>query len=78
MSQIFSRSANSISRVSIIGGGLLVGLLLGLVYELGMSPWVTRQNVAREQPIEFRHEQLGVEKRIVSVRRCVPAATDAS
>ena len=57
MSQIFSRSANTISRVSIVGGVLLIGLLLGLVYELGMSPWVTRQNVAREQPIQFSHER---------------------
>src|SRR5689334_17482455 len=57
MSQIFSRSANTISRVSIVGAVLLIGLLLGLVYELGMSPWVTRQNVAREQPIQFSHER---------------------
>jgi hypothetical protein len=57
MSQIFSRSANTISRVSIVGGVLLIGLLLGLVYELGVSPWVTRQNVAREQPIQFSHER---------------------
>jgi hypothetical protein len=57
MSQIFSRSANSISRVSIVGAVVLIGLLLGLVYELGMSPWVTRQYVAREQPIQFSHER---------------------
>jgi hypothetical protein len=57
MSQIFSRSANTISRVSIIGGVLLVGLLLGLLYELGNSAWVTRQRVAREQPIQFSHER---------------------
>ena len=57
MSQIFSRSANTISRVSIGGAVLLIGLLLGLVYELGTSPWVTRQNVAREQPIQFSHER---------------------
>jgi hypothetical protein len=57
MSQIFSRSANSISRVSILGAVLLIGLLLGLVYELGTSPWVTRQYAAREQPIQFSHER---------------------
>ena len=57
MSQIFSRSANTISRVSIGGAVLLIGLLLGLVYELGTSHWVTRQNVAREQPIQFSHER---------------------
>jgi hypothetical protein len=32
-------------------------VLLGLVYELGTSPWVTRQYVAREQPIQFSHER---------------------
>ncbi len=57
MSQIFPRSANSLSRVSIVGAVLLIGLLLGLVYELGASPWVTRQYVAREQPIQFSHER---------------------
>ena len=57
MSQIFSKGANTISRVSIVGGVLLVGLLLGLLYELSMSPWVTMQNVAREQPIQFSHER---------------------
>jgi len=57
MSQIFPRSANTLSRVSIVGAVLLIGLLLGLVYELGASPWVTRQYVAREQPIQFSHER---------------------
>lgn len=57
MSQIFPKSANSISRVSVVGAVLLVGLLLGLVYELGNSPWVTRQNVVREQRIQFNHER---------------------
>ena len=57
MSQIFPRSANTFSRVSIIGAVLLIGLLLGLLYELSLSPWVTRQNVAREQPIQFSHER---------------------
>jgi hypothetical protein len=57
MSQIFPRSANTISRVSIIGAVILINLLLFLVWELGNSPWVTRQNVAREQPIQFSHER---------------------
>jgi hypothetical protein len=57
MSQIFPRSANTISRVSIIGGVILIGLLGVLVYGVGASSWVTRQNVAREQPIQFSHER---------------------
>lgn len=57
MSQIFSKSANTLSRVSLLGAGLLAALLLGLVMELGNSSWVTQQNVAREQPIQFSHER---------------------
>ena len=57
MSQIFKKSANTVSRVSILGALLLAGLLLGLVMEVGNSPWVTQQNVAREQPIQFSHER---------------------
>mgnify|MGYP003348028227 CR=1 FL=1 len=68
MSQIFTRSANSISRVSIIGGGLLIGLLLGLVWELGNSPWVTRQYAAREQPMSH-HELL-----VTAFRRAADSA----
>jgi hypothetical protein len=57
MSQIFPRSANTVSRVSIIGAVLLINLLGVLIYELGASGWVTRQDVAREQPIQFSHER---------------------
>jgi hypothetical protein len=57
MSQIFPRSANTVSRVSIIGGVLLLNLLGVLLYELSASGWVTRQNVAIAQPIQFSHER---------------------
>jgi hypothetical protein len=57
MSQIFHRSANTISRVSIFGAVFVVAALLGLVTEISRSPWVTQVKVAREQPIQFSHER---------------------
>lgn len=76
MSQIFKKSANAISRVSILGGGLLAALLLGLVMELGNSPWVTNQNVAREQPVQFSHER-HVAGNGIDCRYCHTAVEDS-
>ena len=57
MSQIFHRSANTISRVSIFGAVFFVAGLLGLFDEVNRSSWVTQARVAREQPIQFSHER---------------------
>jgi hypothetical protein len=57
MSQIFHRSANTISRVSIFGSVFVIAGLLGLFAEINRSPWVTEAHVAREQPIQFSHER---------------------
>jgi hypothetical protein len=57
MSQIFHRSANTISRVSIFGAVFVVAALLGLLDEINRSSWVTEAHVAREQPIQFSHER---------------------
>jgi hypothetical protein len=57
MSQIFHRSANTISRVSIFGAVFIVAGLLGLFAEINRSPWVTEAHVARDQPIQFSHER---------------------
>ncbi len=57
MSQIFHRSANTISRVSIFGAVFLVAGALGLAAQIGRSPWMTEARVAREQPIQFSHER---------------------
>jgi hypothetical protein len=57
MSQIFHRSANTISRVSIFGAVFFIAGLLGLFAEVNRSPWVTEARVAREQPIQFSHER---------------------
>ena len=57
MSQIFHRSANTLSRVSIFGAFFIVAGLLGLFDEINRSPWATEARVAREQPIQFSHER---------------------
>jgi hypothetical protein len=57
MAQIFHRSTNTISRVSIFGAVFIVAGLLGLIDAVNRSPWVTDAHVAREQPIQFSHER---------------------
>ena len=57
MSQIFHRSANTISRVSIFGAVFFVAGLLYLFDQVNRSPWITEARVAREQPIQFSHER---------------------
>src|SRR3954469_12338816 len=55
MPQIFKRSANTLSKVSIVGALLLVGGLLTLMIVLGRSSYVTRANEYIEQPLQFSH-----------------------
>ena len=57
MPQIFHRSTNTISRVSIFGAIFFVAALGGLIDEVTRSPWVTQAHVARGQPIQFSHER---------------------
>ena len=57
MSQIFHRSTNTISRVSIFGALFAIGGLLWLFAAVNRSPWVTQVHVARQQPIQFSHER---------------------
>lgn len=67
MPQIFHRSFNTLSKVSLVA--LLTGLVvLGLaLYVLGWSPYVTQEKLARIQPVEFSHAhhvgQLGIDCR---------------
>ena len=57
MPQIFHRSTNTISRVSIFGALFVFGGVLWLIAAVNRSPWVTQAQVAREQPIQFSHER---------------------
>ena len=67
MAQIFHHSTNLISRLSIYGGAFFLGLLGYALYAIGMSPWYTDVNVAREQPVPFSHKhhvgELGIDCR---------------
>jgi len=56
MAQIFHRSTNFISRFSLFAGILLAGLALTGVLGLARSPYVSRQYVVRDQPIQFSHK----------------------
>src|ERR1043166_2443253 len=55
MSQIFHRSANTLSKVSLFGLLSLVGGLILLAMVLGRSSYVTRQHEYIVQPIQFSH-----------------------
>ena len=55
MPQIFRRSANTISKISLAGALMLaVGAILGMIL-IGRSSWVTRANEYLEQPVQFSH-----------------------
>jgi Cytochrome c3 len=55
MPQIFQRSANTLSKVSLVGVLLLVGGLIGLAIVLQRSSYVTKQGIYVEQPLQFSH-----------------------
>jgi hypothetical protein len=56
MAQIFNRSTNFLSKFSIFGSLFIVAGIAGSGWEISRSPWVTRVNVPREQPVPFSHE----------------------
>jgi hypothetical protein len=55
MPQIFRRSANTLSKVSLAGIVLLLGGLIGLAMLIGRSSYVTRAQEYVEQPVQFSH-----------------------
>ena len=56
MAQIFDRSSNALTRMSLILTGLLI-IAMGLTLdELQRSPWVTRQGQRADQPVPFSHK----------------------
>ena len=77
MSQIFHRSANTLSRVSIFGAVFIVAALLGLFDEINRSPWMTEAHVARDQPIQFSHER-HVAGNGIDCRYCHTSVEDSS
>lgn len=56
MAQIFHRSANTLSRVTIFGSVFIAGFVLWVIGGIVRSPYVTNQGIAREQPVPFSHQ----------------------
>ncbi len=56
MSQIFHPSTNSISKITIVGVLLIVVGALFLIAAVTRSPYMTGQDIIREQPVPFSHE----------------------
>ena len=67
MPQIFHRSFNTLSKISIAGALILIATAALALYVVGWSPYVTQEGIARVQPVEFSHEhhvgQLGIDCR---------------
>src|SRR5215472_15356498 len=67
MAQIFHRSTNLISRLSIFGGAFFVAVLAYALYEIALSPWYTGQHMKLQQPVPFSHRhhagELGIDCR---------------
>jgi cytochrome c7-like protein len=55
MSQIFHRSTNIWSKVSILGGLVFAGFLGWVVVTIAWSGYVTGQGVTVDQPVQFSH-----------------------
>jgi len=56
MAQIFHRSANTISRVSLFSALFLGALALTLTVAIARTPYATGENVIHEQPVQFSHK----------------------
>jgi hypothetical protein len=67
MAQIFHRSTNTISKVSIYGAVFIICGVSYALYKIEESPWYTEANEAREQPVPFSHKhhasELGIDCR---------------
>ncbi len=56
MAQIFHRSTNTLSRVTIFGAVFIAGFVLWLIGGIVRSPFATGQGVHLEQPVPFSHQ----------------------
>src|SRR5919109_5211925 len=56
MAQIFHRSTNFISRFSVFSYIFMMGFAVLAVLAAARSPYMTRQNITREQPVQFSHK----------------------
>jgi hypothetical protein len=77
MPQVFHRSFNTISRVTIFGGVFIVAALGWVAWVMARSSYVTNTGVALQQPVPFSHEHhvtgLGID-----CRYCHTSVEDSS
>ena len=77
MAQLFKRSANTLSRVSIYGAVFFIAALGFVADQVSRSPYFTDENVVRDQPVPFSHKhhagELGID-----CRYCHTSAEESS
>ena len=56
MPQIFHRSTNTISKVSIVGGAIVLGCVIAAAYALDRGSFSTDVAVVKDQPVPFSHK----------------------
>lgn len=56
MPQIFHRSTNTLSRLSIFGAAFVIAAIVWLLLALNRSSYVTGVEVSRQQPVPFSHK----------------------
>ena len=56
MAQIFHRSANTLSRVTIFGAVFIAAFVLWVIGGIVRSPYFTNQGISHEQPVPFSHQ----------------------
>src|SRR5258708_34058230 len=56
MPQLFHRSANSISKISIVGGVIVLGSIIVAPYALDRGSFNSDTTVVKDQPVPFSHK----------------------
>ncbi len=56
MAQIFHRSTNTVSRITIFGTFIFAGLFLWFLAQMQRSPYYSQRAIARIQPVPFSHQ----------------------
>jgi len=77
MAQIFHRSTNTISRVSLFGGIGIIAVLVATLAAINRSSYVTEVGVARSQPVQFSHKH-HVSDDGIDCRYCHTSVEDSS
>jgi hypothetical protein len=77
MAQIFHRSTNTISRVSVFGGIGIIVVLVATLAAINRSSYVTEVGVARSQPVQFSHKH-HVSDDGIDCRYCHTSVEDSS